>query len=93
MFDGVVGDETAGFPVPGRAGKAVKSGLDVEQERPMFEGWQRNPSTEEWHYLRAGEARSVCGRWHRSRSVRVENRQPARGVCEMCLRAMGYGDE
>lgn len=92
MFKDVVGDETGGYPAPVRSGVVASGGLQVEQDRPEFEGYQKNPSNDQWHYIRAGESASVCGLWQRSRSQRVDNRQPVLGMCDMCLAAMEAGD-
>ncbi len=89
-FDSCVGDEVEGYPAPVRSG--VVSGLQVEQDRPEFAGYQKNPSNDQWHYMRAGESASVCGLWQRSKSLRVDNREPVLGMCDLCLAAMEAGD-
>lgn len=79
----LVGDESAPCPQPVRGGLGDSIGSSDEA------GWQKNPSTNEWHYLRAGESRSVCGLWRRDRRLPIDSRQPELGVCEMCLSVVG----
>lgn len=83
----LVGDETDGYPVPVRTVLNYESRgeLAVDQSVPEpVAGWQLQPGTQAWHYLRADADRAVCGIWHRSQSQVVWPRRPSAGLCEFC---------